>query len=75
METSFENLFINVYILLQIEGQGHGAVFDCMFSCYGDRIAMTDSHGFLTIFGYGAGDEYKKVSGTVSSHFTFVFKN
>ncbi|KAJ8027105.1 Bromodomain and WD repeat-containing protein 3 [Holothuria leucospilota] len=44
-----------------IEGQGHGAVFDCMFSCYGDRIAMTDSHGFLTIFGYGAGDEYKKV--------------
>ncbi|PIK36390.1 putative bromodomain and WD repeat-containing protein 3, partial [Apostichopus japonicus] len=44
-----------------IEGQGHGAVFDCMFSRNGDGIAMTDSHGFLSIFGYGSGEQFRKV--------------
>ncbi|KAL9866834.1 LOW QUALITY PROTEIN: bromodomain and WD repeat-containing protein 1-like [Geothlypis trichas] len=34
-----------------IEGQGHGAVFDCKFSPDGQHFACTDSHGHLLIFG------------------------
>lgn len=33
-----------------------------MFSRNGDGIAMTDSHGFLSIFGYGSGEQFRKVS-------------
>ncbi|XP_065293659.1 bromodomain and WD repeat-containing protein 3 isoform X1 [Dermacentor albipictus] len=44
-----------------IEGQGHGAVFDCKFSPDGLLFASTDSHGHISIFGYGSGDPYKKV--------------
>ncbi|XP_023242428.1 PH-interacting protein-like isoform X2 [Centruroides sculpturatus] len=44
-----------------IEGQGHGAVFDCKFSPDGFIFASTDSHGHLSIFGYGSNDNYKKV--------------
>uniref|UniRef100_A0A224YSH8 Bromodomain and WD repeat domain containing protein 1/3 n=1 Tax=Rhipicephalus zambeziensis TaxID=60191 RepID=A0A224YSH8_9ACAR len=44
-----------------IEGQGHGAVFDCKFSPDGLLFSSTDSHGHISIFGYGSGDPYKKV--------------
>ncbi|CAL1275181.1 unnamed protein product [Larinioides sclopetarius] len=44
-----------------IEGQGHGAVFDCKFSPDGLMFASTDSHGHLSIFGFGSADRYKKV--------------
>ncbi|XP_035213977.1 PH-interacting protein-like isoform X2 [Stegodyphus dumicola] len=44
-----------------IEGQGHGAVFDCKFSPDGFMFASTDSHGHLSIFGFGSNDRYKKV--------------
>ncbi|KAG8189872.1 hypothetical protein JTE90_023378 [Oedothorax gibbosus] len=44
-----------------IEGQGHGAVFDCKFSPDGLSFASTDSHGHLSIFGFGSVDRYKKV--------------
>ncbi|GFT51026.1 PH-interacting protein, partial [Nephila pilipes] len=44
-----------------IEGQGHGAVFDCKFSPDGFMFASTDSHGHLSMFGFGAVDRYKKV--------------
>lgn len=44
-----------------IEGQGHGAVFDCKFSPDGQLFASTDSHGHISIFGYGSGEPYKKV--------------
>ncbi|KAL4232669.1 Bromodomain and WD repeat-containing protein 3 [Mactra antiquata] len=37
-----------------IEGQGHGAVFDCKFSPDSTSIAATDSHGQMMIFGYNS---------------------
>uniref|UniRef100_A0A8C3LGJ5 Bromodomain and WD repeat-containing protein 1 n=1 Tax=Chrysolophus pictus TaxID=9089 RepID=A0A8C3LGJ5_CHRPC len=40
-----------------IEGQGHGAVFDCKFSPDGQHFACTDSHGHLVgvvVCGYGS---------------------
>ncbi|KAK3741718.1 hypothetical protein QZH41_012911 [Actinostola sp. cb2023] len=44
-----------------IEGQGHGAVFDCKFSPDGLQFACTDSHGHLCIFGYGSSEPFSKV--------------
>lgn len=46
---------------MQIEGQGHGAVFDCKFSSDGQHFACTDSHGHLLIFGFGCSKPYEKV--------------
>ncbi|CAL8350910.1 unnamed protein product [Lota lota] len=43
-----------------IEGQGHGAVFDCKFTPDGQRFACTDSHGHLLIFGFGSSKPYEK---------------
>uniref|UniRef100_A0A7N5ZZI7 PH-interacting protein n=1 Tax=Anabas testudineus TaxID=64144 RepID=A0A7N5ZZI7_ANATE len=37
-----------------IEGQGHGALFDCKCSPDGQHFAATDSHGHLLIFGFGS---------------------
>lgn len=45
---------------IQIEGQGHGAVFDCKFTPDGQRFACTDSHGHLLIFGFGSSKPYEK---------------
>uniref|UniRef100_UPI00358F1ABD PH-interacting protein-like n=1 Tax=Myxine glutinosa TaxID=7769 RepID=UPI00358F1ABD len=45
-----------------IEGQGHGAVFDCKFSPDGLHFACTDSHGHLLLFGFGSSHRYSKVS-------------
>ncbi|XP_078699475.1 bromodomain and WD repeat-containing protein 3-like isoform X1 [Branchiostoma floridae x Branchiostoma belcheri] len=44
-----------------IEGQGHGAVFDCKFSPTGMHFAATDSHGHLLIFGFGSKEPYSKI--------------
>ncbi|XP_038657438.1 bromodomain and WD repeat-containing protein 1-like isoform X2 [Scyliorhinus canicula] len=44
-----------------IEGQGHGAVFDCKFSSDGQHFACTDSHGHLLIFGFGCSKLYEKI--------------
>ncbi|CAN7989266.1 unnamed protein product [Ixodes hexagonus] len=49
-----------------IEGQGHGAVFDCKFSPDGLLFASTDSHGHISVFGYGSSDPYKKASWSFS---------
>ena len=46
---------------VQIEGQGHGAVFDCKCSPDGQHFAATDSHGHLLIFGFGSSSKYDKV--------------
>ena len=52
---------LNHFFPLQIEGQGHGAVFDCKFSPDGTYFAATDSHGHLMIYGFGSNEKYKKV--------------
>lgn len=52
----------NFAFLIQIEGQGHGAVFDCKFTPDGQRFACTDSHGHLLIFGFGSSKPYEKAS-------------
>ncbi|BFZ25162.1 hypothetical protein BsWGS_28200 [Bradybaena similaris] len=44
-----------------IEGQGHGAVFDCKFSPDGHSLAATDSHGHLLLMGLGTNDRCKKI--------------
>ena len=46
-------------VVEQIEGQGHGAVFDCKWSPDGQSFAATDSHGYMLYFGFGSNDRYK----------------
>lgn len=53
---------LNENICFQIEGQGHGAIFDCKFSADGQHFACTDSHGHLLIFGFGCSRPYEKVT-------------
>ncbi|CAJ0923427.1 unnamed protein product [Ranitomeya imitator] len=61
--------------VLQIEGQGHGAVFDCKCSPDGQHFACTDSHGHLLIFGFGSSSKYDKQFlrfAVQEEHFQFV---
>uniref|UniRef100_A0A4X2L6T9 Bromodomain and WD repeat domain containing 3 n=1 Tax=Vombatus ursinus TaxID=29139 RepID=A0A4X2L6T9_VOMUR len=51
-----------------IEGQGHGAVFDCKFSPDGQHFACTDSHGHLLLFGFGCSRDYEKVPDQMFFH-------
>ncbi|XP_060626304.2 bromodomain and WD repeat-containing protein 1 isoform X2 [Anolis sagrei] len=51
-----------------IEGQGHGAVFDCKFSSDGHHFACTDSHGHLLIFGFGCNKPYEKIPDQMFFH-------
>lgn len=64
-----------VYIItyLQIEGQGHGAVFDCKWSPDGQSFAATDSHGFFLYFGFGSNDKYKRVGNQQHTFPVIVF--
>uniref|UniRef100_A0A673ACZ8 Bromodomain and WD repeat domain containing 3 n=1 Tax=Sphaeramia orbicularis TaxID=375764 RepID=A0A673ACZ8_9TELE len=51
-----------------IEGQGHGAIFDCKFSADGQYFACTDSHGHLLIFGFGCSRPYEKIPDQMFFH-------
>ncbi|KAK1882757.1 Bromodomain and WD repeat-containing protein 3, partial [Dissostichus eleginoides] len=51
-----------------IEGQGHGAIFDCKFSTDGQHFACTDSHGHLLIFGFGCSRRYEKIPDQMFFH-------
>nr|XP_030139934.3 bromodomain and WD repeat-containing protein 1 [Taeniopygia guttata] len=51
-----------------IEGQGHGAVFDCKFSPDGQHFACTDSHGHLLIFGFGCSRPYENIPDQMFFH-------
>lgn len=51
-----------------IEGQGHGAVFDCKFALDGLSYAATDSHGHLLLFGFGSNEKHKKIPEEVFFH-------
>lgn len=52
----------------QIEGQGHGAVFDCKFTPDGQSFACTDSHGHVLMFGFGSSIPFEKVKTNISRH-------
>ncbi|KAG8516076.1 PH-interacting protein [Galemys pyrenaicus] len=54
--------------VLMIEGQGHGAVFDCKCSPDGQHFACTDSHGHLLIFGFGSSSKYDKIADQMFFH-------
>uniref|UniRef100_A0A8C8EV74 Bromo domain-containing protein n=1 Tax=Oncorhynchus tshawytscha TaxID=74940 RepID=A0A8C8EV74_ONCTS len=54
-----------------IEGQGHGAAFDCKFSADGQHFACTDSHGHLLIFGFGCSGPYEKIPDQMFFHTDF----
>ncbi|XP_053329912.1 bromodomain and WD repeat-containing protein 3 [Spea bombifrons] len=54
-----------------IEGQGHGAVFDCKFSLDGQHFACTDSHGHLLLFGFGCSKAYEKIPEQMFFHTDF----
>ncbi|MGH0178732.1 UNVERIFIED_CONTAM: hypothetical protein FKN15_078317 [Acipenser sinensis] len=54
-----------------IEGQGHGAVFDCKFSSDGQHFVCTDSHGHLLIFGFGCSRPYEKIPDQMFFHTDF----
>lgn len=43
-----------------IQGQGHGGVFDAKWSPDGMMIAATDSHGHILMYGFGSGHERLK---------------
>lgn len=45
----------------RIENEGHGCLFDTKWSPSNDMLAATDSHGYLTIFGFGSDETYKHV--------------
>uniref|UniRef100_A0A8C6P1E2 Bromodomain and WD repeat domain containing 3 n=1 Tax=Nothobranchius furzeri TaxID=105023 RepID=A0A8C6P1E2_NOTFU len=51
-----------------IEGQGHGAIFDCKFSADGQHFACTDSHGHLLVFGFGCSKAYEKIPDQMFFH-------
>ncbi|KAF7664608.1 hypothetical protein LDENG_00171740 [Lucifuga dentata] len=51
-----------------IEGQGHGALFDCKCSPDGQHFAATDSHGHLLIFGFGSSSKYDKIADQMFYH-------
>uniref|UniRef100_A0A3Q3KDX8 PH-interacting protein n=1 Tax=Monopterus albus TaxID=43700 RepID=A0A3Q3KDX8_MONAL len=51
-----------------IEGQGHGALFDCKCSPDGQHFAATDSHGHLLIFGFGSNSKYDKIADQMFFH-------
>nr|XP_020663375.1 bromodomain and WD repeat-containing protein 3 [Pogona vitticeps] len=51
-----------------IEGQGHGAVFDCKFSPDGQHFACTDSHGHLLLFGFGCNKSYERIPDQMFFH-------
>ncbi|KAM3934677.1 bromodomain and WD repeat-containing protein 1 [Leptodactylus fuscus] len=51
-----------------IEGQGHGAILDCKLSADGQRMAGTDSHGYLLIFGFGNNKSYEKIPDQMFFH-------
>uniref|UniRef100_A0A8C6SKH5 Pleckstrin homology domain interacting protein n=1 Tax=Neogobius melanostomus TaxID=47308 RepID=A0A8C6SKH5_9GOBI len=51
-----------------IEGQGHGALFDCKCSPDGEHFAATDSHGHLLIFGFGSSSKYDKIADQMFFH-------
>ncbi|XP_068126479.1 bromodomain and WD repeat-containing protein 1 isoform X2 [Hyperolius riggenbachi] len=51
-----------------IEGQGHGAILDCKLSFDGLRMAGTDSHGHLLIFGFGSSKAYDKIPDQMFFH-------
>ncbi|XP_063794477.1 bromodomain and WD repeat-containing protein 3 isoform X4 [Pseudophryne corroboree] len=54
-----------------IEGQGHGAVFDCKFSPDGQHFVCTDSHGHLLLFGFGCSKGYEKIPEQMFFHTDF----
>ncbi|XP_064412563.1 PH-interacting protein [Latimeria chalumnae] len=51
-----------------IEGQGHGAVFDCKCAPDGQHFACTDSHGHLLIFGFGSSSRFDKIADQMFFH-------
>ncbi|XP_068609556.1 PH-interacting protein [Brachionichthys hirsutus] len=51
-----------------IEGQGHGALFDCKCSPDGQHFSATDSHGHLLIFGFGSSSKYDKIADQMFYH-------
>ncbi|XP_017846752.1 bromodomain and WD repeat-containing protein 3 isoform X2 [Drosophila busckii] len=55
-----------------IDGQGHGSVFDAKWSPDGTMIAATDSHGHIIIFGLGIGiEKYKLLPNELFFHTDF----
>lgn len=44
-----------------IDGQGHGGVFDAKWSPDGSMIAATDSHGHILMYGFGSGHQRLKL--------------
>uniref|UniRef100_A0A3B4A202 Bromodomain and WD repeat domain containing 3 n=1 Tax=Periophthalmus magnuspinnatus TaxID=409849 RepID=A0A3B4A202_9GOBI len=59
---------IRNFFNMQIEGQGHGAIYDCKFSADGQHFAGTDSHGHLLIFGFGCSRPYEKIPDQMFFH-------
>ncbi|XP_016981436.1 bromodomain and WD repeat-containing protein 3 isoform X1 [Drosophila rhopaloa] len=58
--------------LNDIDGQGHGSVFDAKWSPDGTMIAATDSHGHILIFGLGVCiEKYKMLPTELFFHTDF----
>lgn len=57
----------------QIDGQGHGGVFDAKWSPDGTMIAATDSHGHILMYGFGSG--HKRLKEVTSHSFENLMKS
>ncbi|XP_060526262.1 bromodomain and WD repeat-containing protein 3 [Cylas formicarius] len=44
--------------LNNVEGQGHGAIYDVKWSPDGSLIAASDSYGYILTFGFGSGNPF-----------------
>lgn len=51
-----------------IEGQGHACIYDCKFSPDGLMFAATDSHGHLSLYGFGSAQPYDALPDQVFFH-------
>ena len=45
----------------KIANEGHGCLFDTKWSPTCDMLAATDSHGYLTIFGFGTSERFGRI--------------
>ena len=49
-------------MFFQIGDQEHACIFDAKWSPSYDMFASVDSHGYLTLFGFGKSEDYKRIT-------------
>ena len=56
-------------VVLKVGNEGkHGGLYDLKWSPNQDMFASTDSHGYLTLYGYGSASKYQNTPGEQFFH-------